>query len=53
MIEHEVNHYCDICGSELTDAELESNEDFQNYEFPICEACIENAIENIKYVKKQ
>ena len=52
MDEYRVSHYCDICGSELNESELESNAEFQNYEFPVCESCIESAIENIKYVKR-
>lgn len=53
MIDKEVNHYCDVCGTELTEYELASNEEFKNYEFPICESCIEKAISDIEYIREQ
>lgn len=52
MNEHEINPYCDVCGTELSNEEILSNEEFHNYEFPICEQCIRSTIENIEYVIK-
>lgn len=45
-----VHPFCDVCGEELSNEEIEKNLEFENYEFPICNSCFEDAISKIVYI---
>lgn len=45
-----VHPYCDICGKELSNEETEKNQEFENYEFPICDECFRDAMNKIIYI---
>lgn len=45
-----VHPYCDICGKELSIEETEKNQEFENYEFPICDECFRDAMNKIVYI---
>ena len=45
-----VHPFCDICGRELSDLEKEKNGEFENFEFPFCNNCFDEAIKKIRYI---
>lgn len=45
-----VHPFCDVCGKELSNLEIEKNQEHENYEFPICDECFKEAMDKIVYI---
>ena len=46
----QVHPYCDVCGKELSSEEIEKHLEVENYEFPICDDCFNDAMKKIIYI---
>jgi len=45
-----VHPFCDVCGNELSEQEIEKNQEHENLEFPFCDKCFIDAKNKIKYI---
>lgn len=45
-----VHPFCDVCGKELSEIEIEKNQEHGNCEFPFCDDCFKDAMNKIRYI---
>lgn len=45
-----VHPFCDICGKELSQEDIDKCEEAENFEYPFCYECFKTAFDKIIYV---